>query len=114
VLDAAASNIRGFLWRDACISSTQLNRPFGNKESLSPQEKPKLQEVFLSKTNSIVTGNNVLDAPGSDTNHFLSRDTYVCSTQLNWPIGTKSPYIHHENPKLHEVFLSKTYSILMG
>jgi hypothetical protein len=36
VQDAAASNIDGFLWRDACVSSTQLNRPFGNKMSLSP------------------------------------------------------------------------------
>jgi hypothetical protein len=27
VSDAAASNIDGFLWRDAYVSSTQLNRP---------------------------------------------------------------------------------------
>jgi hypothetical protein len=27
VLGAAASNIVGFLWRDTCVSSTQLNRP---------------------------------------------------------------------------------------
>jgi hypothetical protein len=27
VLDAAATNIDGFLWRDTCVSSTQLNRP---------------------------------------------------------------------------------------
>jgi hypothetical protein len=26
VLCAAASNIDGFLWRDTCVSSTQLNR----------------------------------------------------------------------------------------
>jgi hypothetical protein len=47
VLDAAASNIHGFLWRDTCVSSTQIglfgaNRPFLNLET------PKLQEVFLS------------------------------------------------------------------
>jgi hypothetical protein len=36
VLDAAASNIDGFLWRDAGVSSTQLNRPIWSKESLSP------------------------------------------------------------------------------
>jgi hypothetical protein len=27
VLDAAASNINGFLWRDTWVSSTQLNIP---------------------------------------------------------------------------------------
>jgi hypothetical protein len=35
VLDAATSNIDGFLWRDTCVSSTQLNRPIWNKVSLS-------------------------------------------------------------------------------
>jgi hypothetical protein len=72
MLDAPASNVDGFLWRDTCISSTQLNRPISNKESLSPQEKPKLQEVVLSKTNSILRGDNVGDAPASNTGGFLS------------------------------------------
>jgi hypothetical protein len=36
VLDAAACNIDGFLWRDTFVSSTQLNRPIWNKMSLSP------------------------------------------------------------------------------
>jgi hypothetical protein len=36
VLDAAACNLDGFLWRDTCVSSTQLNRPIWNKQSLSP------------------------------------------------------------------------------
>jgi hypothetical protein len=26
-LDAEASNIHAFLWRDTCVSSTKLNRP---------------------------------------------------------------------------------------
>jgi hypothetical protein len=30
-------------------------------------ETPKFQEVFLSKTNSILSGNIVLDAPASNT-----------------------------------------------
>jgi hypothetical protein len=36
VLDIPASNKHGFLWRDTCISSTQLNKPVWNEESLSP------------------------------------------------------------------------------
>jgi hypothetical protein len=34
VLDAAASNTEGVLSRDKCVSSSQLNRPIGNKMSL--------------------------------------------------------------------------------
>jgi hypothetical protein len=36
VLHAAGSNIDGFLWRDACVSSTELNRPNWKRMSLSP------------------------------------------------------------------------------
>jgi hypothetical protein len=36
VPDDPASNTEGFLSRHTCISSTQLNRPIWNKESLSP------------------------------------------------------------------------------
>jgi hypothetical protein len=35
VLDAAASNIVGFLCRDMCVSSTELNSPNRSKHSLS-------------------------------------------------------------------------------
>jgi hypothetical protein len=38
VLDPPASNIDGFLWRDICVSSNQLNRPICNKR-LSPPGK---------------------------------------------------------------------------
>jgi hypothetical protein len=36
VLDATASMTNAFLWRGTCVSSTQLNRPIWNKDSLSP------------------------------------------------------------------------------
>jgi hypothetical protein len=39
VLDASASTIDGFLWRDTCVSSTLLKSPIWNKESLSPPLK---------------------------------------------------------------------------
>jgi hypothetical protein len=38
VLDAAASNVDGFPWRDTCASSTQLNRMLWSKQSLSPSQ----------------------------------------------------------------------------
>jgi hypothetical protein len=36
VLHAPASNTTGFVSRHTCVSSTQLNRPVGSKEILSP------------------------------------------------------------------------------
>jgi hypothetical protein len=57
VLDAAASNIEGLLWRgEVHVSSIQANRPIRSKQSQSLQETHKLQEVLLSKTNLILTG----------------------------------------------------------
>jgi hypothetical protein len=77
VLDAADSNVDGFLWRDVCVSSTQLNRPNGANRVYNHLGTPKFPEVFHSKTNSIFTGNNVLDALASNTDGFLSRGTCV-------------------------------------
>jgi hypothetical protein len=56
-LDAPASNTDDFPCRDQCFSSNQLNRPICSKQSLSLSETPKLQEVFLSKSNSVLTRN---------------------------------------------------------
>jgi hypothetical protein len=46
-------------------------RPIWKKASLPSQVKPKLQEVYLSKTNSILKGNNGLDVPASYQDGFL-------------------------------------------
>jgi hypothetical protein len=54
VLDATPSHMDGFLLRDTCIFSTYLNMSIGSKKSLSLPYTPKLQEVFCSKTNSIL------------------------------------------------------------
>jgi hypothetical protein len=56
ILDAATSNTDGFLSRGTCASTTQLNRPIGSTVSLSHLENSDMQEVCLSKTNSILTG----------------------------------------------------------
>jgi hypothetical protein len=34
--DAAASNKDDYLWRDTCVSLTQLNMPIWNKRKFSP------------------------------------------------------------------------------
>jgi hypothetical protein len=50
VLGAPTSDTNDFVWRDACVSSTQVNRPFGTKRSHLHFEKPRVQEEILSKT----------------------------------------------------------------
>jgi hypothetical protein len=55
MLDAAASNTVGFLWRDKCVSLSQLNRLFGAKTAYLHLENYDLQDIFLSKTYSIHT-----------------------------------------------------------
>jgi hypothetical protein len=49
VLDAPASTSDGGLWTDTCVSSTQLNKPIWNKQSLSPLLKSHLAESTLFK-----------------------------------------------------------------
>jgi hypothetical protein len=56
VLDAAASNIDVILWRDTCVSLTQMNRPIGANRVHLHLETLELQKIFLSKTNSAFTG----------------------------------------------------------
>jgi hypothetical protein len=71
VLDASASNIDAFLWRDTCVSSTQRNRPIGSKQMYLHFETPKLQEEFLSKLTQFLQVKNVLDSPASNTDFFF-------------------------------------------
>jgi hypothetical protein len=52
-------------------------------------ETPKLQDVFLSKTHSSLTGKYLLDAPAFNTDGFLSRQKCVSSSLLNSPIWNK-------------------------
>jgi hypothetical protein len=62
---------------------------FGANRALLNLGKPTLQEVVLSKTKSIFQENNVPGIPASKTDVFLSRDTWVSSTQLKRPILNK-------------------------
>jgi hypothetical protein len=56
VVDAPPTNFDGFLSRDTCVASTQLNRPIWNKMCVSPLDYADSQAVFLSRTNSVPTG----------------------------------------------------------
>jgi hypothetical protein len=56
---------------------------FGTNRAYLHLETLSFQEVFLSKTHSILTGKNVLSSPACSLDGFLSRYTCVSSTQLN-------------------------------
>jgi hypothetical protein len=56
VLNAAASNIDGFLGRDTCVSSPQLDNHICSKPSSNPPEPAKVQDLFLSKMTRILPG----------------------------------------------------------
>jgi hypothetical protein len=47
------------------------------------------RKYSFQKVNEFSLGNNVLDAPVSNTDGFLSRDTCISSTYLNKPIWNK-------------------------
>jgi hypothetical protein len=80
VLDATLSNIDGFLWTHACVSSIQLNRPNGANRAYIHLETPKYPEVFLSHTNSSFTENNALDTIASNIDGVLSRGSCFSTT----------------------------------
>jgi hypothetical protein len=49
-------------WRDTCVSSTQLNWAIWKRYDFCQLENSDIQEIFLSKSNSILTVNNAPDA----------------------------------------------------
>jgi hypothetical protein len=90
VLDARTSNIDIFYLWDTCVSTIHLNRC-----AFLPLENPYLQAVFLSKTNSILKENHVLDTPPYKVDGFLSRDTCVSTIHLKRPIWNKMCFSPH-------------------
>ena len=69
---------------------------FGANIAYVHLETPQLQEVFLSKSNTILTGIQCAVAPASNMNGFLS-EIHVF-LQLSWIglFGTKLAYLQHE------------------
>jgi hypothetical protein len=77
-------------------------------------ETPMFQEVFLSKLNRLSQGNNMQHI--SVSNKVFLFAVIQVFLQLSW-IGlfvAKWSYLHPETPKLQEVFLSETNSIVTG
>jgi hypothetical protein len=88
--------------------------PLGTKRGYLYLEKPKLQEVFLSKLSPVLTGKQCAGCSCLWHRCFsFERYTYF---QLSWIglLGTKRSYLHLEKPKLQEVFLLTTNSVLTG
>jgi hypothetical protein len=56
MVDDAAPNVDGFLWRNSCIFSTRLKSLVGANRAYLHLEIPKLQEVFSSKSSLLHTG----------------------------------------------------------
>jgi hypothetical protein len=102
VLVVPHTSVDDFLSRDIFASSTQLNMLFWKKVRVSTLENHDGQVVFLSKMYSILTGKQ--RARPSNIDGLLSRDTYVSSTQMNWPIETKRLILLFLNPYMLDVF----------
>jgi hypothetical protein len=79
----------------------EQTEPNSNLKNLS------CRKDFFQKQTKFSEGNNVLYAAAPNIDSFLWKDTCVSSTQLNWPFGTQTAYLHLETPKLQEVFLLK-------
>jgi hypothetical protein len=72
------------------------------------------RQYTFQKVALFLQENKVLDAPPSNIDAFLSRDTCVSLSQLTRPIWNKMSDSSLLNPDRLEVFLSKTTSILTG
>jgi hypothetical protein len=112
MLDAAASNIDDFLWRDTCVSLIQHNRPIGSKQTIYSSWKLwfkgniHCKNQFNSHLETILLRLLLL------TEMFFIGEICIF-LQFGWIglFGTKCAFLHLENYDFQEVFLSKTKSI---
>jgi hypothetical protein len=102
-LDAAASNIDAFLWRDPCVTTTQPNSPLWNRVYVTLEHRGCRMNSF-PKLPQISQGNHALDAPDSNTDCFF-RDTYVSSPKVSIPVWNKDSLSPPRKTYLQEVFL---------
>jgi hypothetical protein len=89
MLDGLAANLDGFLSRDTYVSSLSFIGAFGTKREYLYLEIQKFQDILLSKTNSILTGKECIDAAASNIDGYLWRNPCVSSSQPNSPICSK-------------------------
>jgi hypothetical protein len=81
--DAPVSNTDGFLSRDACASSTKLNRPILSKQFISTWKTMNRRQYFFQALIQFSQEYKVLDAAASNIDCFLWRDTCISSTHMN-------------------------------
>jgi hypothetical protein len=95
------------------IKSAEMDY-FEKTEPICTLKHLSCKKFSLQKLIQYLQGNNVLDAPASNTDGFLSRDT--CVSSLSWIglFGTKWSFLHLEKSDLQEVFLWTTKLILTG
>jgi hypothetical protein len=86
---------------------------FGTKWAFLHPENSDLQKVFLSRTNSVLTGKPCTRCSCFWHKWFSFKHTCVSSTQLNRPICNRA-YLHFEKPKLQEVIFSKSNQFSQG
>jgi hypothetical protein len=91
-----------------------VKRPDCSKQTYLHLETPTFHEQFKENLTQFSQENKLLHVLSSNIEGFLSRDTYVSLTQLNWHIWGKQNYLHLETLKLQEEFLLKTNSVLTG
>jgi hypothetical protein len=85
---------------------------FESKWAFLHLENSDFQEIFLWNTISILTGNDVLHAPATQTNGFLSRDACISSNHLNSPIWIKMSFSPPWKLWFSGTIPFKTHSIL--
>jgi hypothetical protein len=73
-----------------------------------------VEQYSFSKHTQFSHKNNVLDVPPSNIDGFLSRDAYVSSTQMNWPVAKKCPILMFSNPFILHVFLQNVSKVSQG
>jgi hypothetical protein len=73
-----------------------------------------LHEIFLSKTNSTLTGKQCARSSSFKHRCFLWIDACVSSTQLSRPTWSNRAYLNLETLKWQEAFLSKLTELSQG
>jgi hypothetical protein len=92
------------------------NSLFGTKWALLPLKTMMYSQCSFQKLTQFSQGNNVLDAPDFNTNHFLSWDTCISSITWIGLFGKKWDFLHLEKPKFqvslknNSVFTGKQYA----
>jgi hypothetical protein len=87
---------------------------FEAKRAYLSLETPKLNEVFLSKLNSVLKAKQCANVAASSKMIFFGEIHVFLQLCFIGLFGANAAYLHNENYELQEVFLSKSNSILTG